>query len=81
MNLLEKYELWLQQRVDDGEITRSSKDTYMSAVSSALETLLVEMPEHIILAWIGEIQTKGHAWPTAIRDLKALVEEERRGTA
>lgn len=81
MNLLEKHEQWLKQRVDDGEITESSKETYLVAGSGALETLLAEMPEHIILAWIGEIQTKGHAWPTAIRQLKAIAEQERSGTA
>ena len=76
MNLIGQYEHDLKQRVRAGELTESSKDTYMNDAAKILEALVGLLPVVVIEAYIKEWGAGGD-YGTAIRRLKKTAQKRR----
>ena len=75
MNLLRQYEHNLNQRVEAGEITASSRETYMNDAAKVVEALVALIPVRVIEAYVRTWGAKGD-YGTAIRRLVAIATEE-----
>jgi len=76
MNLIERYEQDLQQRVDAGGITEETKHTTMYGPSVVLEALVATLPVGVLEAFVREWGATGN-YGHIIRRLKELARERK----
>ncbi|MEA3374640.1 MAG: hypothetical protein U9R72_00320 [Chloroflexota bacterium] len=77
MNLIERYEQYLEERVEAGEIKEHTKDLNLLGAAKVLEALVAQLPQRVLEAFVRERGLTGAGYPTTIRQLKGLLREEK----
>jgi hypothetical protein len=72
MNLIRQFEHDLDERVRAGELTESSKETYMNDASKVLEAVVALIPVEVLQAYVNEWGARGD-YRTTIRKLAATI--------
>lgn len=72
MNLIRQFEHDLNQRVQAGELTESTKDTYMNDAAKVLEAVVAQIPVEVLQAYVNEWGATGD-YRTTIRTLADII--------
>jgi hypothetical protein len=72
MSLIKQFEQDLDERVRAGELTESSKETYMNDASKVLEAVVALIPVEVLQAYVNEWGAKGD-YRTTIRKLADII--------
>ena len=71
MNLIKRYEQYLEERVRSGELKGVTKENYTNAMSYVLEALVGQMPVEVVQSYC-EVWGAGGDYKPVIRKLAEL---------